>query len=526
MIDAKEIITCGQATLGMEFGSTNIKSVLIGPDHEVLASGNHVWANTLVDGLWSYSLADVIAGMQDCYRDLAANVSDQYQVEIEKISSIGLSGMMHGYLAFDENDELLVPFRTWRNTNTVKAAAALTEIFQFNIPVRWSVAHLYQAFLDDEPHVAKLAHLYTLSSYVHWLLSGERVIGVGDASGMFPVDSVECNFDAAMLKKFDDLVGSKVNRSVADIFPKVLVAGQNAGRLTAAGAQLLDPTGKLKSGALMCPPEGDAGTGMVATNAVSVRTGNVSTGTSIFSMVVLEHPLSRIHPEIDMVTTPAGDAVAMVHCNNGASELGEWAAMFADFSKRIGSTITLGEVFDALMKASLEAEPDGGGLMSFNYLAGEPITELVEGRPLFFRTPDSRFNLANFIRVQLYAVLATLRLGMDILKDEDVSVELMIGHGGFFKTAGVGQSAMANALNIPVSVGKTASNGGAWGIAVLAEFAASGEDNLASYLAEKVFSPDAFSTITPNPDEVNGFERFLSAYRRALAVQRCAVENS
>ncbi|MDO5048852.1 MAG: FGGY-family carbohydrate kinase [Actinomycetaceae bacterium] len=520
-----ESVESGTVSLGIEFGSTNIKAVLIDEKFDILASGAHAWENNLVDGLWSYSLEDVKHGLQQAYANLDADVESKYGVHIKRVQAVGISAMMHGYLAFDAEENLLVPFRTWRNTNTGNAVEKLSEVFDFNIPHRWSIAHLYQAVLDNETHVRDIAHLNTLAGYVHWLLSGERVLGIGDASGMFPIDSATRDYNQTMVDKFEELTADQPWK-LRDLLPQIKVAGEQCGLLTEEGARLLDPSGNLEAGAVMCAPEGDAGTGMVATNAVSPRTGNVSTGTSIFGMVVLEQPLSKPYAELDMVTTPAGDDVAMVHCNNGASELGEWAAIFADFAKRLGGEYSMSDVFQALLESSVEADSDGGGLMFFNYLAGEPITGLDEGRPMFFRTPQSSFTLSNFVRVQLYAILATLRIGMEILENEGVGLDLLVGHGGFFKTAGVGQNVMANALRTKVSVSATASNGGAWGIAVLAAYAAKPEGTLSEYLNNQVFATTQFTTAEPKAEEMEGFDAFLARYRRALAVQQAAVENS
>lgn len=527
MMTAREDITRGYATLGIEFGSTNIKAVLLGKQNEILATGNHAWQNKIVDGFWSYSTEEIISGMQACYSDLADNVAKQYHTEINSLASIGISAMMHGYLAFDSDNRLLTPFRTWRNTNTGEAANRLSSLFDFNVPMRWSIAHLYQAILDDEDHVQRIHHLNTLAGYVHWLLTDQLVLGVGDASGMFPIDPETKDYNAAMIDKFQTLVGDAYQWKLSDILPRVLTAGMVAGTLSAKGACLLDSSGSLKPGAVFCPPEGDAGTGMVATNAVGVRTGNVSIGTSIFEMVVLEESLAKHHPEIDIVATPTGKTVAMVHCNNGASELDEWAKLFGDFAERIGAKPTTGEIFDALIRASAQADPDGNGLMFFNYLSGEPITGLSAGRPLFFRTPNSSLTLANFILVQLYSILATLKIGMNILSDEGVNIDVVVAHGGLLKTKNVAQQIVANTLNTPVAVARTASNGGAWGIAVLARFT-SLETNISleEYLSEKVFSADDFSVLYPDSVYAEGFNSFLTRYRQSLEVQKAAVANS
>lgn len=436
---AAQAIAQGRTALGIELGSTRIKAVLIGEDHTPLASGAHSWENQFVDRLWTYSLESVWAGLRACYADLAADVSRRYGVELTTVGALGVSAMMHGYLAFDDAGELLTPFRTWRNTNTGPSVEVLSPLLGHNIPHRWSIAHLYQAVLDEEEHVDRIAHLTTLAGYVHWQLTGERVLGVGDASGMFPIDVRTGGYDAAMIAAFDDLVaGTALAVGLADLLPAIRAAGDPAGALTEAGARLLDPSGALQPGAPACPPEGDAGTGMVATNSVAPRTGNVSAGTSIFAMVVLERPLNRVHHELDLVTTPAGDLVAMAHCNNGASELDAWAGLFAQFATAAGLPLDSNTVFTTLFRAALDGAPDGGGMMAFNYLAGEPITGLVQGRPLFLRSPDSGFDLATFMRTQLYAALATLRLGMDVLlRDEGVQLDSMFAHGGLFTTKGV-----------------------------------------------------------------------------------------
>jgi sugar (pentulose or hexulose) kinase len=526
----RQAIIEGRTALGLELGSTRIKAVLIGPDHAPLATGGHGWENQFVDRRWTYALDDVRAGIRAAYAGLVADVADRHDVELTEVGAIGVSAMMHGYLALDSAGELLTPFRTWRNTSTGPAVEALSEAFAFNIPHRWSIAHLYQAVLDDEDHVGRVAHLTTLAGWVHEQLTGERVLGVGDASGMFPIDPATRGYDAGMISTFDDLVGDRgLPWRVADLLPTIRAAGEAAGTLTEAGARLLDRSGALRAGAPLCPPEGDAGTGMVATNSVAPRTGNVSAGTSIFAMVVLEHPLDRVHHELDLVTTPAGDPVAMVHCNNGASELNAWVGLFAEFARAIGADADTTMVFETLFRASLWGEPDGGGLLAYNYLSGEPITGLEEGRPLFLRTPDSTFDLATFMRTQLFAALATLRIGMDVLtRDEAVGLDLMFAHGGLFTTKGVAQKYLAAALDTPVSVGDTASEGGAWGIAVLAAFQArrTPEQTLTDYLASEVFAGADLITEQPVAADVAGFDAFLQRYVAALPVQRAAVERS
>lgn len=522
-IGAAEQITQGRTALGIEFGSTRIKAVLTGPDHEVLAAGNHEWENEYVDGLWTYPLDAVWSGVQAAYAELAADARTRHGVELTTVGALGVSAMMHGYLAFDGDGRLLTPFRTWRNTNTGPSAERLSEEFGCNIPHRWSIAHYYQAILDKEEHVPAIAHLTTLAGYVHWQLTGEKVLGVGDASGMFPIDTATGGYDAAMLEQFFTLTGIELQ----PLLPAIKTAGSPAGTLTAAGARLLDPTGALAEGAPLCPPEGDAGTGMVATNAIAPRTGNVSAGTSIFAMVVLERPLSAVHRELDLVTTPAGDLVAMVHCNNGASELNAWAALFGEFAAALGVQASSSAVFETLFTAALSGAPDGGGLMAFNNLSGEPITSLEHGRPLFVRGPESRFDLGTFMRTQLYASLATLRIGMDVLqRNEGVALDRMFAHGGLFKTKGVAQKFLAAAIDAPVSVGDIAAEGGAWGIAVLAGFVRDETGlSLADYLSTRVFADAAIHVEEPSAGDVAGFTAFIERYVEAIAVEQAAVEH-
>jgi sugar (pentulose or hexulose) kinase len=527
----REAIEQGRTALGIELGSTRIKACLVGPDNAPLASGSHDWENQLVDGVWTYSLEDVWSGLQGSVTALLADVEQQYGVRPTTIGAIGVSAMMHGYLAFDDADELLVPFRTWRNTTTERASTELSGLFGHNIPLRWSVAHLYQAILDEEPHVPRVRHVTTLAGYVHWRLTGQQVLGVGDASGMFPIDPATTDYDGRMLAQFDELVaGRGPGPAIADLLPRVLPAGADAGALTADGAALLDPTGTLTPGIPLCPPEGDAGTGMVATNSVAPRTGNVSAGTSIFAMVVLEKPLDRVHEELDLVTTPAGDLVAMVHCNNGASELGAWAEMFGQFAAALGQPVAPGAVFEALLRSALDGDADGGGLLAYNYLAGEPITGLEAGRPLFTRTPDSRLTLGNFARTQVYSAFGTLSLGMRVLAEEQVELDAMFAHGGLFKTEGVAQRLLAAALGAPVAVGRTAGEGGAWGIAVLAAYRASArgaaapEQDLGAYLGAEVFADAAIDVVEPDAADVAGYSAFLERYSAGLAIERAAVE--
>jgi sugar (pentulose or hexulose) kinase len=524
---ARAALGSGATALGIELGSTRIKAVLVGPGGAPLATGAHEWSNQFVDGLWTYDLKSVWTGVQDCYAQLAADVESRYGVALSTIGALGVSAMMHGYLAFDRDGELLVPFRTWRNSNTDEASSELTTLFGHNIPHRWSIAHLYQAVLNGEEHVGRVAHLTTLAGYVHWKLSGEKVLGVGDASGMFPIDLQTGHFDRAMVAQFQDL--PRVNEQpwrLDDIVPAIAVAGESAGRLTDDGARLLDPSGTLRAGVPMCPPEGDAGTGMVATNSVAPRTGNVSAGTSIFAMVVLEHALGAVHREIDLVTTPVGDLVAMVHCNNGTSDLDAWVGLFAEFARSAGVELDAAAVYGTLYAKALEGDPDGGGLLAYNYLAGEPIASLEHGRPLFVRTPDSRMSLANFMRTHLLATLATLREGMDLLVDrENVALDSMYAHGGLFKTEGVGQRLLAAAIRTPVSVGEIAGEGGAWGMALLADFLRDEQyDRLSDYLTSEVFRKAETETVAPVADDVTGFDTYMKRHRGGLPVERAAVD--
>jgi len=529
---ARAAILDGRTSLGIELGSTRIKACLVdsADPTNVLAVGSHEWENRFEDRVWTYSLEDVWSGLQAAYADLVADVRRRYDATPETFGAIGVSAMMHGYLAFDERDELLVPFRTWRNTSTGAASAELSERFEVNIPLRWSIAHLHQAVLDAETHVPDIRFVTTLAGYVHWRLTDRKVLGVGDASGMFPIDAATHDYDAALVASYDALVGDRAPRPLVELLPQVLEAGVPAGVLTAGGAALLDPTGGLKPGALLCPPEGDAGTGMVATNSVAPRTGNVSAGTSIFAMVVLERPLEHAHHELDLVTTPAGDPVAMVHCNNGASELAAWAGVFGQFAAASGTPIGSDAVFEALFTAALEGEADAGGLLAYNHLAGEPIAGLTEGRPLVVRTPDSRLTLPNFMRAQLYGVYGTLALGMRVLAGEGVELDRMFAHGGMFRTAGVAQRFLAGALDAPVAVGETASEGGAWGIAVLASYlsAAGAHDghqtDLGAYLDDHVFAGAGFDTVDPDQADVAGFAAYLDRYRAGLAAEAAAVE--
>ena len=523
-----EQIQSGKTILGIEFGSTRIKSVLINSDHEVIASGSHEWENDYVDGIWTYSEEAIISGLQSSYADLKKDVYSRYHVKLTKIAGLGISAMMHGYLPFDSGMNLLVPFRTWRNTITGQAAEELTRLFSFNMPQRWSLSHLYQAILNNEPHVKDITFLTTLAGWIHYLLTGEKVLGVGDASGMMPIDSETCNYDASMVSAFDKLVADKnFPWKLADILPRVLVAGQNAGYLTEKGAALLDPEGDLESGCPLCPPEGDAGTGMAATNSVRARTGNVSAGTSIFSMIVLEKPMSKVYPEIDIVTTPAGKQVGMVHCNSCTSDINAWVSLFREFAELMGLKTDAGDTFTRLFKKSLEADRDCGGLVNFNYLAGEPVTGLSEGRPMFLRLPDASMNLANFMRAQIYASMETLKYGMEIMNRENVAIDCVYGHGGLFKTEGVGQNYLAAAIHAPVTVMETAGEGGAWGIALLADYLVyrKNDETLEDYLQNRVFAGMKQMTVAPDPADEEGFNRYMERFVSCIPAQKEAAEH-
>lgn len=527
-MDAKTTIEHGKAILGIEFGSTRIKAVLVDEDNRPIAQGVHDWENQLVDGLWTYSTEAIWYGLQDCYAHLRENVRAEYDVEIESLAAIGISAMMHGYMPFNERAEILVPFRTWRNTNTGRAAEELSKLFVFNVPLRWSISHLYQAILDKETHVKDITYLTTLAGYIHWQLTGEKVLGIGDASGMLPIDSETMNYSAGMISKFDALVAPEsFPWKLEDILPRVLVAGADAGYLTAEGACRLDVSGHLKPGAPFCPPEGDAGTGMVATNAVLKRTGNVSAGTSSFSMIVLEKELSKPYEVIDMVTTPDGYPVAMVHCNNCTSDLNAWVNLFKEYQQLLGVPVDMNEVFGKLYNNALTGDPDCGGLLSYNYFSGEPVTGLTEGRPLFVRSATDKFSLANFMRANLYASVAVLKIGNDILfNEEHVQVDRITGHGGLFKTPGVGQRVLAAALNSPISVMETAGEGGAWGIALLAAFVVNNRkgQSLPEWLNDCVFLGNAGTEIAPLREDVEGFNKYIETYKRGLAIEKAAVE--
>src|SRR5574344_1120290 len=514
---AKETIQQGKAILGIEFGSTRIKAVLIDGENKPIAQGSHEWENQLVDGLWTYSTEAIWYGLQDCYADLRKNVLAEYDIEIEELAAIGISAMMHGYMAFNEQQNILVPFRTWRNTNTAKAAAELSELFVYNIPLRWSISHIYQAILDNEEHVADIDFLTTLAGYIHWQLTGNKVLGIGDASGMLPIDPETHNYSAAMVEKVNKLIAPKgFNWTLLDILPEVLNAGENAGFLTAEGAKKLDISGHLKPGIPLCPPEGDAGT------------GNVSAGTSSFSMIVLEKDLSKPYEMIDMVTTPDGSLVAMVHCNNCTSDLNAWVNLFKEYQQLLGIPVDMNEVFGKLYNNALNGDADCGGLIAYNYISGEPVTGLAEGRPMFVRSANDKFNLANFMRANLYASVGVLKIGNDILfNEEHVKVDRITGHGGLFKTKGVCQRVLAAAINSPISVLETAGEGGAWGIALLGAFMANNAEqlNLADYLDKKVFAGNTGVEIAPTAEEVAGFDKYIETYKAGLAIEKAAVEN-
>ena len=529
-LDAKSTIETGKAILGIELGSTRIKAVLIDRENRPIAQGSHTWENQLVDGLWTYSIEAIWSGLQDCYADLRSNVKKLYDgIEIESLAAIGVSAMMHGYMPFNEKEEILVPFRTWRNTNTGRAAAELSELFVYNIPLRWSISHLYQAILNNETHVKDIKFLTTLAGYVHWQITGEKVLGIGDASGMLPIDPATNNYSTEMVEKFDNLIAPKeYNWKLENILPKVLSAGENAGVLTPEGSRKLDVSGHLKAGIPVCPPEGDAGTGMVATNAVKQRTGNVSAGTSSFSMIVLEKELSKPYEMIDMVTTPDGSLVAMVHCNNCTSDLNAWVNIFKEFEEALGIPVDMNKLFSVLYNKALEGDADCGGLMSYGYISGENITHMEEGRPLFVRNTNSNFSLANFMRTHLYTSLGALKIGLDILlKEEGVKVDSITGHGGLFKTKGVGQSFLAAAMDAPITVMETAGEGGAWGMALLAAYMINKNDGetLDDYLNNKVFAGQTGSTLEPAAEDVKGFDEFIERYKAGLAVERAAVDS-
>lgn len=526
--DVKQAILEGRTALGIEFGSTRIKAVLVDEENNPIASGAHDWENRYVDNIWTYTLEDIWTGLQDAYKNLTADVKEKYDAELVNIGAIGFSAMMHGYMVFDEKDELLVPFRTWRNNITGPASEALTNLFHYHIPQRWSIAHLYQSVLNKEEHVPQIKTLLTLAGYIHWKLTGRKVLGVGEASGMFPIDIATKDFNARMVQQFDELVADKAYPwKLRDILPEVAVAGADAGTLTEEGAKLLDVSGKLAAGIPLCPPEGDAGTGMVATNSVAERTGNVSAGTSVFAMIVLEKELKKVYDAIDLVTTPTGSLVAMVHCNNCTSDLNAWVGLFKEFAESFGIEVDMDKLFSTLYNKALEGDAECGGLLAYNYFSGEHITGFTEGRPLFVRTPESKFNLANFMRVHLFTSLGALKTGLDILfKEEGVQADEVYGHGGLFKTKGVGQGILAAAMNTPVSVMETAGEGGAWGIAVLASYMKNKADGetLDAFLSNRVFAGMKSVKMEPDPKDVAGFDAFIKRYADGLAIEHAAVK--
>lgn len=528
-LNVKNAIQSGKTVLGIELGSTRIKAVLIGENNEPIASGSHVWENTYLNNIWTYSLDDVWKGIQSSYQKMADDVKKQYGVTLHTIGAIGFSGMMHGYLVLNKAGEILVPFRTWRNNITEQASEDLSKLFNFHIPQRWSIAHIYQAILNQEEHIAHINFMTTLAGYIHWKLTGQKVLGVGEASGVFPIDIHTKNYNETMINQFNELTASRnLPWVLKDILPKVLLAGESAGFLTEEGAKLLDVTGELLAGIPLCPPEGDAGTGMVATNSVSKCTGNVSAGTSVFAMVVLERELSKAYVEIDLVTTPNGNLVAMAHSNNCSSDLNAWLGLFEEFAKALDLDVDRNKLYEILYNLALQGDPDCGGLLAYGYLSGEHMTNFEEGRPLFVRSSNSNFNLSNFIRVHLFTALGALKIGMDILlKQEAVKLNEILGHGGLFKTKGVGQSILAAALNIPVSVMETAGEGGAWGIALLASYLINKSDNetLEEFLDQKVFSGRNSLKITPDSKDVEGYKAFMERYIKGLAIEKAAVNH-
>lgn len=526
MNNIASVIQSGRAVLGLELGSTRIKCVLIGEDHAPIASGDHTWENRLENGVWTYHMDDVWAGIQDAYAALKADVESRYGVKLTHLAALGVSAMMHGYLPFDKDGKQLCEFRTWRNTMTADAAEALTSLFDFNIPQRWSIAHLYQAILNGESHLPSLARLTTLAGHVHYMLTGRHVMGVGEASGMFPIDSQTGTYDARMVRLFDEAIASKgYGWKLLDILPAVLNAGEDAGSLTAEGAKLLDPTGVLEAGALVAPPEGDAGTGMTATNAVAVRTGNVSAGTSVFAMVVLEKPLSKVYPEIDMVTTPTGKPVAMVHCNNCTSDINAWVGMLKGFCEAAGKSVSMGEIYTALFTSALAGDKDCGGVVNLPLFSGEPVVGLNEGRPMMVRTPDAALTFANFSRSLVAGAMSSLKLGMDILARENVKIDSLLGHGGYFKTPVAGQTILAASLNTPISVMETAGEGGPWGMALLAAYRANRQENqtLEAYLQDQVFAHAKSVSISPDAADAAGLEAYTQRFSACLDAQKAAI---
>ncbi len=526
-MSARDVIAAGNTSLGIEFGSTRIKAVLIGPDKSPLASGSHTWVSRQIDGVWTYSVLDIWSGLRSCHRTLAADVMERYGLALETVGSIGISAMMHGYMAFDKEKILLTPFRTWQNTFTAEASEKLTALFGVNIPQRWTIAHLYQAMLKGEEHLPKIDYLTTLAGYVHWRLTGFRSVGVGEGSGIFPLDPVTLQYDSKMMQDFCSLPEAQAQPwQLPDILPEVLPAGENAGWLTAEGARMLDSTGTLQPGIPFCPPEGDAETGMMATGCIAPRSGSVSAGTSIFSMAVLEHPLSKAHPEIDLVMTPDGKQVAMVHCNNCTNDLNTWAGIFTELAEGLGADASPDRLYTFLFQKAMEGDSDAGGLVNYNYLSGEPVTGFQEGRPLFARIPGARMSLANFLRAQLYSALAGLAIGNRLLDEEGVELDSICGHGGFFKTPEVGATMLASALGIPVTTVETAGEGGPWGMALLAAWLREndGTETLPQWLQRTVFDHSPSVTCQPNGEMTEGFMRWLRRYEQGLGVMQSAVD--
>lgn len=526
-MELNSFIASGKAVLGIELGSTRIKAVLIGKDHAPIASGDHTWENQLVNGVWTYSLKDVWAGVQDAFSNLKKDVFEKYGVKLTKLSAIGISAMMHGYLAFDKDGNQLAEFRTWRNTMTGEAAKELTELFNFNVPQRWSIAHLYQVMLNKEAHAKDISFLTTLAGYIHFMLTGVKALGVGEASGMFPIDSEKCDYDQKMIEAFDKKVSEAgYTWKIREILPCVLNAGEDAGCLTKEGVLLLDPAGELEAGCPLCPPEGDAGTGMAATNAVAVRTGNVSAGTSVFAMIVLEKPLSKVYPEIDMVTTPTGKPVAMVHCNNCTSDINAWAGMLKGFSDAAGLNVSMGDIYTAIFTSALEGEKDAGGVVNMAMLSGEPVVGLDEGRPMVVRMPDAKMSFGNFARSIVMGAMTGLKVGMDILNNENVKVDSLLGHGGYFKTPVVGQKMLSAALKTPVSVMETAGEGGPWGMALLAAYRVNKKagQTLEEYLNESVFAAAKAVTVEPDEEDAKGFDAYTARFLQAIPAEKAAAE--
>ena len=533
-----EKIRAGKTSLGIEFGSTRIKAVLIDDTYTTIAAGDYGWATIAVvsgcashleDGLWSYSQEEIWTGLQTAYAALAEDVENAYGEKLTRVGRIGFSAMMHGYLAFGKDGELLVPFRTWQNTNTSEAHEKLSELFQYNIPERWSIAHLYQAVLNNEEHIGKVDFFTTLAGYVHWKLTGKKVLGVGDASGMFPIDPTTHTYETEFIEKFNAIPEVAAQPwKLADLLPEPLVAGTPAGTLTEEGAKLLDPTGTLQPGITFAPPEGDAGTGMVATNSVRVRTGNVSAGTSIFAMVVLERKLERLHPEVDLVTTPAGDLAGMSHANNFTSDLNAWVGLFGQFAAAIGTPVDAGTLYGTLFRAAIADDVDSncGGLINYPFRSGEFLAGLPEGRPLFARGPEARMSLGNFMRAQLFSAFSPVKIGMDVMtKDEGVAVDSLVGHGGIFTTPKVAQKILAAAFDTPIKVMSTAAEGGAWGMAVLADYLWHADQPLDEFLDARVFADAASTTENPDEGDVAGFEEFFDRFRKGLPIEHVAIES-